>query len=221
MIKAFIFDMDGVMVASEHLWHKYLDEVWPELVGPEVAAVCRVPVGQTPISIHEEAVKHGSTVSQEVFLKKFDEIAKRVYEESPFTAGIEELGTFLLQKDYKIGIVSSSPKAWIDMVINKLSFHDRIAAITSINDRPELKPKPHPGSYIDIIDGLGASSNSTIILEDSNSGIQAAKAAGVYTIGYTAHLLPEYNQHGADVYANTSEEIIKIVEEFDRNLIQA
>ncbi len=218
MNKAFIFDMDGVLVASEHLWHQYLEEVWPELVGQEVAAVFRVPVGQTPLSIHAEAVKHGSTVSQEVFLKKFDEIAARVYKESLYTHGVEELGEFLLKKNYKMGVVSSSPRAWMDVVLKGLSFGDKIEAVISINDNPELKPKPHPGSYIEAIDQLKAASETTIVLEDSNSGIQAAKAAGVYTIGLTTNLLPEYTQHGADIYANTINDIMRIVEEFDRNL---
>lgn len=218
MNKAFIFDMDGVIIASEVVWQKYIDEVWSDLVGAEVATVFRYPVGQTPSNVYAEAVKHGSKVSKEVFMQKFDEIAKKVYEESPFTSGIEELGAYLQAKHYKMGLVSSSPRAWIDAVLKRLSFGAEIEGILSINDRPELKPKPHPGSYIEIIDSLGAHSETTIILEDSNSGIQAAQSAGVYTIGFTANLLPEYTQHGADAYANTIAEVTQIVEDFDKNL---
>jgi beta-phosphoglucomutase-like phosphatase (HAD superfamily) len=221
MTKAFIFDMDGVLVSSISYWHKYVEEVWPDLVGAEVAAVCHVPVGQTPASVYAEAVKHGSKVSKEAFMQKFDELAVKVYQEAPFTSGIEDLGTFLLSKNYKIGLISSSPKLWIDSVVNRLSFGGQIEAIISINDDEGLKPKPHPGSYIQIIDKLGARSETSIILEDSNSGIQAAKSAGVFTIGLTTNLLPEYTQHGADTYANTVEEIIKIVEDFDRDLVSA
>lgn len=221
MNKAFIFDMDGVLVASISTWHKYIEDVWPDLVGPEVASVCRVPVGQTPISVYTEAVKHGSTVSKEVFLQKFDEIAKRVYDESPFTGGIEELGSYLITKEYKLGLVSSSPKSWMDDVVRKLAFGDKIEAIVSINDAEHLLPKPHPGSYLEAMELLGAKSDTTIVLEDSNSGIQAAKGAGVFTIGLTANLLPEYTQHGADTYANSIEEIIQIVEDYDRKVSSA
>lgn len=218
MTKAFIFDMDGVLVSSISYWHKYVEEVWPDLVGPEVAAVCHVPVGQTPASVYAEAVKHGSKVSKETFMQKFDELAIKVYQEAPFTTGIEELGGFLQNKGYKLGLISSSPKLWIDSVVQRLSFGNQIEAIISINDNADLKPKPHPGSYIQIIDQLGARSETSIILEDSNSGIQAAKSAGVFTIGLTTNLMPEYTQHGADIYANTVEEIIKIVEDFDKGL---
>jgi HAD superfamily hydrolase (TIGR01509 family) len=220
MTKAFIFDMDGVIIASEASWHRYLDSIWAELIGAETAAVFRFPVGMTPNSIYNEAVKHGSNVSEEAFYKKFDEIAEKVYKESPFTGGIDELGNFLLSREYKIGLVSSSPKAWIDTVTQRLSFGDKISAIVSLNDRPELKPKPHPGGYFETINELGATSETTIILEDSNSGIQAAKAAGAFTIGLTAHLLPTYTQHGADMYANTVEDIKKIVADFDDKLLK-
>lgn len=215
MVKAFIFDMDGVIIASEAQWHKYLDDIWAELIGETTAAVFRFPVGMTPTSIYNEAVKHGSSVTKEDFFKKFDEIAEKVYQESPFTGGIDDLGQFLLNRDYKIGLVSSSPRAWIDTVLKRLSFGDKITAIVSLNDRPDLKPKPHPGGYYETISQLGAKSETTIILEDSNSGIQAAKAAGAFTIGLTAHLLPSYTQHGADVYANNVDEIKRIIVNFD------
>lgn len=221
MTKAFIFDMDGVIINSEESWHHYLDNVWTELIGPETASVFRFPVGMTPTSIYNEAVKHGSKVSEEQFYKQFNEIAEKVYRDSPFTGGIDELGNFLVSREYKIGLVSSSPKAWIDKVLERLSFKEHISSIVSINDRPELKPKPHPGSYIETIDQLGASSDTTIILEDSNSGIQAAKAAGAFTIGLTAHLLPTYTQHGADIYAHTVDDVKKIVAEFDDRLVKS
>lgn len=218
MVKAFIFDMDGVIIASEEGWHQYLDNVWAELIGTDTANVFRFPVGMTPTSIYNEAVKHGSKVSEEQFYKQFNEIADKVYHESPFTGGIDDLGNFLISRDYKIGLVSSSPRAWIDKVLERLTFRDHISSIVSINDRPELKPKPHPGSYFVTINELGAKSETTIILEDSNSGIQAAKAAGAFTVGFTTHLLPTYTQHGADIYANNVDDVKRIVTDFDDRL---
>lgn len=210
--------MDGVLVASIEYWHKYIQSEWPELVGHEVAAVCRVPVGQTPVSVYAEAVKHGSQVSKETFMQKFNEIASKVYLEAPFTSGVEDLGEYLLSKQFTLGLISSSPKAWMNTVLHRLSFGDKISAVVSINDSPDLLPKPHPSSYMEIMGMMGVISDNTIILEDSNSGIQAAKSAGVFTIGLTTNLLPEYTQHGADTYANSVEEIIQIVELFDKKL---
>lgn len=210
--------MNGVIIASENTWRKYLNEIWQELVGLEIANVFRFPVGMSPESVYAEAVKHGSKAPKDIFIQKFNEIATKVYEESPITNGMDELGNYLAAKDFKMGLVSSSPKIWIDTVLKRLSFSDKITCVISINDMPALKPKPHPGSYILAIDHLKAKSGTSIVLEDSNSGIQAAKSAGVYTIGLTANLLPDYTQHGADIYANSVYEIIKIIEDFDKNI---
>lgn len=220
MTKAFIFDMDGVLVASEKLWHESLEKIWPQLVGPEIAAVFRIPIGQTPLTMHAEAVKHGSTVTLEEFLTEFEKIAHIVYKEAPITENFDKLVQFLADNHYRLGLVSSSKRSWIDLVLERVSFKDKIASIVSINDAPDLQSKPHPGSYIETIANLDAKSDTTIVLEDSNSGIQAAKAAGVYTIGFTANLLPEYTQHGADKYANKIEDVIEIVKEFDKKLQQ-
>lgn len=219
MTKAFIFNMNGVIIASEKTWRKYLNEIWQELVGYEIASVFRFPVGMSPESVYSEAVKHGSKAPRDVFIQKFNEIATKVYRESPITNGMDELGNFLAAKNYNMAVVSSSPKTWIDTVVNRLTFCNKISCIISINDMQELRPKPHPGCYILAIDRLKAKSGTSIILEDSNSGIQSAKGAGAFTIGLTTNLLPDYTQHGADAYANTAYEIIKIIEEFDKKLL--
>jgi|GEM_PF-376929 len=219
MNKAFIFDMDGVLVASEKLWHEHLQKVWPNLVGPEIANVFRIPIGQTPLTLHAEAIKHGSTVTLSDFLTELDKIANEIYKEAPITNDFEKLVNFLAENHFGLGLVSSSKRAWIDLVLERVPFRDKISSVVSINDTPELQPKPHPGSYIETIANLDAKSDTTIVLEDSNSGIQAAKSAGVFTIGFTPHLLPEYTQHGADVYANTIEDVIEIVKQFDSQLV--
>src|SRR3989344_4615483 len=142
MKKAFIFDMDGVIIANEVLWHKYLDEIWPELIGPDIAALFHVPVGMTPLGIFNEAVKHGSKVTREAFLQKFDEIAERVLTESIITENTDKLGEYLWTHNYHIGLVSSSRIPWIQTVLDRLSFSDKIEYVLSINDREDLKPKP-------------------------------------------------------------------------------
>jgi len=218
LTKAFIFNMNGVIIDSEKTWRKHLNEIWGELVGEQTANVFRFPVGMSPESVYTEVVKHGSNPPKEKFIQKFNEIAGIVYSESPLTLGINDLGNYLVAKNYKLGLVSSSPAGWIQTVVERLSFGPKITCIVSINDHPELLPKPHPGSYFTVMNTLGAHSGRSIALEDSNSGIQAAKGAGVYTIGFTEHLLPDYMQHGADVYVNNVADTIKIIEEFDAKL---
>ena len=86
--------------------------------------------------------------------------------------------------------------------------------ILSIRERPELKPKPSPEGFLEALRILDASAEKSIVLEDSNPGIAAAKAAGCFAIGFRGYLIPGYEQQGADAYADTMDDVVKIVEQF-------
>ena len=83
-----------------------------------------------------------------------------------------------------------------------------------LNERTDLKPKPEPDGYLEALKNLEADPKLSIILEDSNSGIQAAKASGAYVIGFKGNLVDGYVQKGADVYADTMQDVIKLVEAY-------
>ena len=81
----------------------------------------------------------------------------------------------------------------------------------SVFEHPELRPKPAPDGYLDACKNLEAKPENTIVLEDSNPGIAAAGAAGCYVIGFRAHAPEGFPQTGADAYADTMEDVIKLV----------
>lgn len=113
----------------------------------------------------------------------------------------------------KIGLVSGSPESWIKLALEKTNITDTFNCIISLHDRADLGHKPAPDGYLEAMKKLGSDPQHTIILEDSNQGIQAAKASGAFTIGFRQLLIADYQQTGADVYADTMEDVIKIVEE--------
>ena len=81
----------------------------------------------------------------------------------------------------------------------------------SLEERKDLAHKPSPAGYLEAIKTLGVTPESSIILKDSNAGIASAKASEAYTIGLKQNLVKGYNQEGADIYADTVEDVIKIV----------
>ena len=58
---------------------------------------------------------------------------------------------------------------------------------------------------------LGVTPNETIILEDSNLGIESAKKSGAFVIGYRGNLTPGYIQKNADTYVDTIPEVVTIL----------
>lgn len=214
MQKAFIFDMDGVLVDSENAWKQYGDGFLDDLLGKEIAQKIGDTIGMTVNTIYDKAVGYGFSMDKEKYFALYDEQASRMYVKAKITQGLDALVKTLLDHNFKLALVSSSRRTWIDYVLPRLSFSDKFDYILSLNDRPDLKPKPNPDGYMEAMGKLGASSKTTIILEDSNSGIQAAKASGAFTIGFKKNLVPLYVQRGADEYADSVNDIIRLISPF-------
>ncbi len=83
-----------------------------------------------------------------------------------------------------------------------------------MQDRPDLKRKPAPDGFVEAFRMLGATPADSFVLEDSNPGIESGKAAGAYVIGYRGNLVNGYEQTGADAYADTMDDVIKLVKKF-------
>jgi len=73
-------------------------------------------------------------------------------------------------------LTSTSRGKWIKLALKKLNFKKNdFDYILSLNDRKDLRPKPYPDGYIETMKVLDTTPKSTIVLEDSNSGIKSAK----------------------------------------------
>jgi beta-phosphoglucomutase-like phosphatase (HAD superfamily) len=217
MNKAFIFDFDGVIVNNEPLWEKANEEVFLDFFGKEVSRKIGSTVGLNMDAICEKAVKCGGVAPKEKLLKAFYEKANKIYETATITPDLDKLCKKLVKLNYKIGIVSASPIEWLNITLNRTSFKEDFNFILSLETRTDLRHKPAPDGYIEAMKVLSALPLSTVILEDSNTGIASAKAAGVYTIGFKQNLMREYVQEGADIYVDTVLDIIPIIEKFAKN----
>ncbi|MDO8621406.1 MAG: HAD family phosphatase [Candidatus Levybacteria bacterium] len=214
MNKAFIFDMDGVIVDSERTWRKYAKDFTEKLFGKELKLKIGSLIGVSVNSSYDKAKAFGFKMKREEFQGIFDKTAFRMYDMANITAGIDALVGFLIRNNFKFGLVSSSATSWISKVLQRLSFADKFESIISLNERPDLKPKPDPDGYVETMRNLGSEPSSTIILEDSNSGITAAKASGAFTIAFTQNLVDGYQQINADSKANNMEEVIEIIKDY-------
>lgn len=211
MKKAFIFDMDGVIVDSENAWIPYEEKFLKNLVGEKIYTKIGDTVGMGVRMIYQRATECGLNLDRETFYKKYDEQAEIIYKKAKITNNINTLVNFLISKNIKLGLVSSSRKTWVDMVLPQLSFKDKFEIIISLCDREDLQSKPYPDGYLEAMKKLNVKPEETIILEDSNTGIQSAKASGAYVISFSENLVPGYKQIKADAHAKNMMEVISIV----------
>lgn len=208
LAKAFIFDMDGVIINSEPVWERYEQQFLPKLIGQKIYAQIKDQIiGNSVSGIYQLATDYGLKMDKAQFEQTYDEYATLVYQEAKITEGIEKLISNLALADFKLGLVSSSRQYWIDLVLKKLDYKNRFQLIMSL-DSEGISPKPAPNGYLKAIKILGASPETTIILEDSKRGVQAAKASGSVTICLTKNLPPNYRPAGADYYAASVPELV-------------
>lgn len=211
--KAFLFDLDGTLLNNEPVWEKEKQGIYQRLFGPDVTARLGITMGINLDDIYELARANGATEPKDKVVAAFEASATRVYREAPIAEGVDELAIALTGLGYRMGVVSASPLPWVQTAVSRLSFASDIELVLSLHGHAELPQKPAPDGYLAAMRALGSVPTSTIILEDSNTGIQAGKASGAFTIGLRQNLIPGYQQRGADVYANTMREVLALVRE--------
>lgn len=203
--------MDGVLVNSEQVWHKHGKDFFNSLFGKEIYAQMGECTGMSLDQEYELAASFGFTMDKDSFCRKYDKQAILMYAKAKITKDIDRLLQTLKEKGYKIGIVSASRKLWMDQVLPRIVPSDLFDYVLSLDERKDLRHKPYPDGYFDAIKKLNASPQTTIILEDSNSGIKAAKATGAFTIAFTQHLIPDYVQIDADAKAQDITEVLEMI----------
>ena len=214
-IKYLIFDMDGTLLDSltdlqNTLNYCFRKEGFPERTYQEV----RTFVGNGLRTLIERAVPQGTAD------KKIDEILevfKPHYMEHcmDFTApyeGIMDMLVKLKEAGYKMAIVSNKA----DAALKHLSEHFFGEFIdVAVGERAGMNKKPAPDLVYLAMEEIGATKDNTVYIGDSEVDYQTALNSGLPCIsvlwGFRDKELLE--GYGADCFANTPEEVVKILED--------
>lgn len=214
-LKACLFDMDGVITTnSETLWFEYKADLFNKLLGEDRYEKMKPQfVGLTNEDIYDTILEKIIRYKKSDFMKKIAEIEKRVYQDVHIDIkNLHSAVVYLKNNNFEIGLVTSSSQWAADMVMSKLprSLRKNFTIVLGISSRPDLKRKPHPDGYIEAMMKLNVTSEQTMIIEDSNIGIQAARATGALTIGIKEHLIKGYIQTGADISIESMSDLITL-----------
>jgi HAD superfamily hydrolase (TIGR01509 family) len=185
MTKAFIFDMDGVILDSEPI-HFEVDILTMEHFGVQIEKEqLERFVGMTnPEMWHILKLEYQLTSSvEEIIEYQLTEKINRIQLQSikPIE-GIIELIRQLRSHRIPIGLASSSPRRFIEAVLTKLRIAEDFECVVSGEEVP--LGKPAPDVYLEAASQLGVNPTDCYVLEDSRNGIAAAVAAGMRVIGY-------------------------------------
>jgi HAD superfamily hydrolase (TIGR01509 family) len=206
MIRAVLFDMDGVLADTEPLHFLAVQELLKGygFVLPDSQFMDYVGISEG--HIWELAKKeYGITMD---FLHFENERRKhffKIIEKSLFpTRGVLKLLGDLKKHSVRIALVTSSGREIAEAILNKLKIKDSFEVMVTADD-VSMK-KPHNEPYLLALKKLGIGPESCAAVEDSVHGIESAKSAGIYCIGVNTYGKAEIVSR-ADMAVNSLEEI--------------
>ena len=182
MIKAIIFDMDGLMFDTETIWLKACDIIGKSMgydIPLEVPISCIGTNRETTKNIFESLYDFDFEEFYTKYRNKMNDIIDT--EGIGIKEGLFELLDYLKEKDYKLAIASSSRKETIDKYL-RISGVDKDLFAYIVSGEDFKISKPNPEIFIKTCSLLNVKPEETMVLEDSNNGIKASSSAGCISV---------------------------------------
>ncbi len=178
MIKAIIFDMDGLLIDSEPFWEEAETQVFTALGVPLTREMKRETTGlraDEVVQYWQARYPWKKPTQKEVVATVVTRVAELVREKGLPRAGVKSVIELCEAANLPMAIASSSHTLIIDAVLDKLSLSRYMQVVHSAEH--EKYGKPHPGVYITTARKLGVAPVNCLAFEDSPNGVLAAKAA--------------------------------------------
>ena len=200
MLKALIFDFDGLILDTETpevlVWQDIYKEHGFELPVEEWEKT----VGGYGISSFDPA-QNLSALSQgrldPVSLKaRYRLEADAIIYTKPIQPGIMDMIGSAKENGLKVAIGSSSPHSWVDTHTQRLNIYDQFDHIICQDDVAPGRTKPHPDIYLKALETLQVDKAEAVVFEDSPNGVLASKRAGVFVVAVPNPLTARMNVQG-------------------------
>jgi HAD superfamily hydrolase (TIGR01509 family) len=181
VIEAVVFDLDGLLLDSEHVWDEVRERLTKERDGRwhDRAQADMMGMSSTEWSryMHEELGVPDSPA--EINRLVVERMMGRYRERLPLVDGAVE-AVRRIGEGWPLGLASSSNRELIDLALELMGVGD-LFRVTLSSEEVE-RGKPAPDVYLEAARRLGVPPERALAVEDSGAGIRAAKAAGMRVI---------------------------------------
>jgi len=180
MIRAILFDLDGTLVDSERIhWMAYRD----------VLREFAVEVGLEEYRRHWIAVEGGSEYACRTYRLPFDAAELRARKGQRYRELIQpgvppcrgaRASLLGLRATYRLGIATNAARVELDHILTGLGFAHLLHATVAREDY--LRAKPEPDAYLAAAAAVGATPAECVVVEDTERGLRAGRAAGMRVV---------------------------------------
>lgn len=210
MLKGIIFDMDGVLINSEpfhyQVWKEALKkrginldyEIYKPCIGSTVQVLMQI------LHEHYGVDEKDDSLPLEVKNLKQEMIEKQGY--PPLIPYVKDMLERFHEAGYHMAVASSSPQEYIENVTSYWGISPYFQVLVS-GEHVE-HPKPAPDIFLKTADILGLLPEECLVIEDSENGCRAAKAAGMTCMAY-------YNPDSGKQNLQTASVVVEGFEEID------
>jgi HAD superfamily hydrolase (TIGR01509 family) len=184
-----LFDLDGVLVNTADIHSTILKKVVKEQVSIDASnqpyliasdglrTVDKLQKLQIQYNLSDETIN--------IINRNKIELTINALYNIPQNKDIEEIINFIKSKKILIGIGSNTRRQYLDIILSQLN----ITVNFTVAGDEVINPKPHPEIFNKIIHFLNKKSSDTIIFEDSDAGIEAAKQTGATVVRIDPNIL--------------------------------
>jgi HAD superfamily hydrolase (TIGR01509 family) len=184
LLRAVIFDMDGVIVDSEPAHVKSERQLFApygiSLSDEELQSY----MGRSSWFLLEDIIrKYGIDAKAERLYPEHKKNLLQLYREEvePIPGALELIGD-LKNRGVDLALASSSDRDLVLSIVEKFQLTSTFCVLVSGDEVQRVKP--HPDIFLKALERLGRSPRESIVIEDSQAGVQASNSAGIICVGF-------------------------------------
>ena len=200
-----IFDLDGVLADSEGIHILAWEQIAREYRLPEDRLPLHDWIGYADTEIVKDVVRdHGLSVAPEDLLEHKRRIFRRLIavQLEPIPGAVEALPEL---EPLPLGLATSSSRSEAELMLSILGLTDRFRTVVTADEVKHSKPEPD--SYLLAAENLGIAPEHCVAIEDSSSGVQSARAAGMIVLAVTNSLPVERLTAANEIFDSTVDAI--------------
>lgn len=217
MIKAIIFDFDGLIVDTESIWYEaYRDalvehdfhltlEHFGQVIGTSSGALDRLIQENVALDIDLDAIN-----------EKADSLYKKKLLSPALREGVQSYVDAAKENGLKLAVASSSGRTWVEGYLEQLGIRHEFHIIKTREDVERVKPDP--ALYLEALKALQIDAHEAIVFEDSFNGLKAASAAGIKCVivpnPVTAHL--PFEGQALHLHSMADMKLVDVMEELQK-----